>query len=180
MYFWSDPHFWHKRVIESCKRPFTSVEEMNEALIINYNSLVKPSDDCYWLGDMFFCGVMKMKDILVRLNGRKHWVIGNHDFHLNAKRFAEFGCEWMRPSHQLVVDNRKINLCHFPYRGGGDKPEYPEERYHSARLDNDGSLLVHGHVHCAWKTKGNMVNAGVDVWDYKPVHIDQILDSLKA
>ena len=48
LFFTSDTHFFHGRIIELCNRPFHSVEEMNEALITNWNRVV-PRDgvvDC--------------------------------------------------------------------------------------------------------------------------------------
>ena len=41
-------------------------------------------------------------------------------------------------------------------------------------------LLLCGHVHDAWRVlDGKAVNVGVDVWDYRPVTLDEILLALK-
>ena len=70
-WFTSDLHFGHKNIIKYANRPFANVEEMNAALIKNWNELVKPEDYVYVLGDVSF---MRMKDtlnILQQLNGKK-------------------------------------------------------------------------------------------------------------
>ena len=51
LYFTSDHHFWHTNIIQYCNRPFVSIEEMNEVLIQNWNDLVLPEDEVYYLGD---------------------------------------------------------------------------------------------------------------------------------
>ena len=53
LYFSSDHHFFHANVIRYCNRPFGSVQEMNEALILNWNKTVTNDDIVYHLGD--FC-----------------------------------------------------------------------------------------------------------------------------
>ena len=44
IYVTSDTHFNHKNIIEYCNRPYSSVEEMNKAIIDNWNSVVKDED----------------------------------------------------------------------------------------------------------------------------------------
>ena len=51
-FFTSDTHFGHNNIIEYCKRPYTSVEEMDAALEKNWNEVVKPDDLVYHLGDL--------------------------------------------------------------------------------------------------------------------------------
>lgn len=49
IYFIADTHFDHANIIRFCNRPFTSVEEMNETLIVNWNRKVHGNDTVYIL-----------------------------------------------------------------------------------------------------------------------------------
>ena len=54
IYFTSDLHLGHKNIIRLSKRPFISVEEMDEEIIRRFNSLVTENDTVYDLGDTYF------------------------------------------------------------------------------------------------------------------------------
>lgn len=82
-WFISDTHFGHANILTFKDnegkpiRPFISVEDMDETMVENWNSLIKPKDRVYHLGDV----VMNRRclAILERLNGRKVLIKGNHD-----------------------------------------------------------------------------------------------------
>ena len=74
-----DCHFGHRNIIKYCNRPFKDVEDMNEQLIKNWNSVVGKNDTVYVVGDFALCGKQKIIEIGQRLNGRKRLVLGNHD-----------------------------------------------------------------------------------------------------
>lgn len=78
LFFVSDTHFFHKNIIDFCNRPFSSVEEMNEAIINNWNNVVSPNDYVFHLGDFCFGGSPAWDKCLDSLNGRKFLVLGNH------------------------------------------------------------------------------------------------------
>ena len=51
-WFTADTHLGHRRILEYCKRPFSCVEEMDEVIVENINSLVKPNDMLIHLGSI--------------------------------------------------------------------------------------------------------------------------------
>lgn len=169
IWFTADTHFWHKRVIEYCERPWSSVEAMNEGLIDRWNEVVKPDDTVYVLGDFAFCGTTEIKRISSRLIGKKHIVLGNHDWKYPRRRWLEFGFYSAELSHQ----NALFSMSHFPYKGSGDHTA--ENRFELNRLEDDGKWLLHGHIHRLWRIKGKMLNVGVDRNNYYPISIDEIL-----
>jgi len=187
MFFTADLHFGHARIIELCNRPFESTEEMDEALIANWNAVVGDPDDLVWvLGDYALGKRQHALTYLDRLNGRKILVIGNHDAcDLMStdgwKKVAEYqaaGFEtvlpWARiklPPLEEGVAGRKVLLSHFPYDGDS----HGADRHTQARLRDLGDVIVHGHVHDEFKVRRSAVsgavqiNVGVDRWDYAPV-----------
>ena len=82
LFFTSDTHFGHERIIQYCNRPFKDAAEMNEALIRNWNAVVPPDGTVFHLGD-FAMGMDQDRTvgILSRLNGTIYLVAGNHDRH---------------------------------------------------------------------------------------------------
>lgn len=79
VFFTSDTHFGHERIITLSDRPFKDVTDMNEALVRNWNAVVGPDDHVYHLGDVALGGIEHSMAYLSRLNGRKTLVTGNHD-----------------------------------------------------------------------------------------------------
>lgn len=79
----SDTHFGHHGVTKFLRddgsklRPWDTIEEMDEALVENWNKVVRPQDKVYHLGDV----VINRRAIptLGRLNGEKILIKGNHD-----------------------------------------------------------------------------------------------------
>ena len=71
----SDTHFGHANILTFLKsdgtklRPWDAVEEMDAALIKNWNDVVKPHDKIYHLGDIAIN--KKSLDVLAQLNGDK-------------------------------------------------------------------------------------------------------------
>lgn len=79
IYFTSDLHLGHANIINHCKRPFSSVDEMDERLISMWNARVQPNDTVYILGDLIFRSAAAPESYLSRLRGKKHLILGNHD-----------------------------------------------------------------------------------------------------
>ena len=54
IWFSADYHFSHKNIIEYTNRPFSDITEMDNTIVENHNSVVKPNDHVYFLGDFSF------------------------------------------------------------------------------------------------------------------------------
>src|SRR5258708_2547100 len=110
IFYTSDSHFDHQRIIEYSLRPFEDVEEMNECLIDMWNEVVKPSDHVWHLGDLTMhrkIHTIKYR-ILDRLNGHKRLILGNHDMD-SIENYLEW-FEKIKACH--VHDN--ILFTHIP------------------------------------------------------------------
>jgi calcineurin-like phosphoesterase family protein len=179
IYFTADTHFCHSNIIGSCERPFDNVVEMNRAMISNWNSYVTDRDDVYILGDFLYKGTGKeANDILAKLKGRKYLVKGNHEKYLDDPKFNCEAFQWVKDYHVLKLEGgTMIILFHYPVLS-----------WHSS---HHGSILLYGHVHNSGlkhpdfgeklKLLGpNAINVGVDVNDFYPVSIKQILDKVKG
>lgn len=190
IFFSSDHHFFHNNVIRYCDRPYDSVEEMNEDLVKRWNSVVKPEDEVYYLGD-FSLAFRAVEIFTHRLNGVKYLIPGNHDFchtfHKKSRKpigYANWSQKYrdngwtVLPERDMRLKINEINfqLCHLPYAPKWEeKDKYARWRPIPAY---DDEILLCGHVHEKWKTLDNMINVGCDVWDYTPVSINQILKEL--
>lgn len=185
LYFTSDHHFWHANIIEYCKRPFESVEEMNRSMVQSWNDIVTPDDEVYYLGD-FSMAARSVEIFTPLLNGIKYLVPGNHDFchsYHKRSRKPEALAKWIKQYEQwgwIVLPEQtnisiqeigEVQLCHHPYSDADSE----KDKYAAWRPKDNGNWLLCGHVHDKWKTKGKIINVGVDVWDFKPVSIPEIL-----
>ena len=79
-YYISDMHFGHANVIKHDERPFEDVEAMDCAMIERWNGVVDEDDDVYVVGDFCYRSGKTADWYLARLKGRKHLVVGNHDW----------------------------------------------------------------------------------------------------
>lgn len=183
IYFTSDQHYWHANVIKYCNRPYADMQEMNEALVKNWNDIVKPEDTVYCLGD-FSLAFRPVETITPRLMGTKYLVPGNHDFchsYNKKSRNPERKAEWVKKyenngwivlPEQTTLDipgAATVQLCHHPYVF-----DRFDDKYERWRPKDDGRWLLCGHVHEKWKLGNRMINVGVDQWDFKPVSIEEI------
>lgn len=174
-WFTSDLHFGHKNIIQYCNRPWKTVEDMNEGLIENWNSVVSPADTVYFLGDFFFMGKQRAIDIVNRLNGAIYWIVGNHDKeHVKKKevlsrfegidKLKNIRIKCIREVNGGYVEfDKKIVLCHFPllvWEGIGA-----------------GSWHLHGHSHGSLRSSdcNRRMDVGVDCHPkHHPFSLDEV------
>ena len=166
-YFTSDWHIFHKNIIKYCDRPFASEKQMRNVLINNYNQIVRKDDSCFFLGDMAMLGTSQwehLKGIVQSLNGDKHLIFGNHD-EFKWQRYVDIGFTTVHSALWLEEDGLPIVLAHDP------------SVYCTLAPD---TVLIHGHIHTLYKSipSRKVINVGVDMWDFKPVNIEQIRKEL--
>lgn len=151
IYFTADQHFGHANVIKLCNRPFDNVQEMDNAIISYWNETVKRNDTIYVLGDFAW---KRGQEYAKKLNGNKIFLIGDHDKQMTGERL-------------MIVKLQDVwfTLCHWPL--------------YSWNKQYYGAINLHGHNHNnPIEPKKNRINVGVDVWNFRPVSIDEILSKV--
>lgn len=119
-YIISDQHFHHYNICSFDGRPFSDIEEMNQALIDNWNSVVRDGDTVYVLGDMFYRAASdKVFNVLDRLKGDIIYIFGNHERPIirNEKVVKEYLKEthdYLDIPHTYEGDDYRIVLSHYP------------------------------------------------------------------
>jgi calcineurin-like phosphoesterase family protein len=174
-WFTSDLHLGHANIINYCERPFTSVQQMNEALIDRWNAVVSPTDTVWVLGDMALGVIDDSLPLVQRLAGRTLLLAGNHDRCWAGhgpkgqrweQRYLDAGFDEIHHGViSLTVGGHHVIACHFPYRGDSSETD----RYVDERPVDRGEWLLHGHVHERWRQRERMINVGVDAWNNAPV-----------
>lgn len=173
----SDHHFGHARISELAGRPFSSVDEMDAALIEGWNSVVPSNAVVLHLGDVALGPISDSIALTAQLNGRRLLVPGNHDRVSSAtqsrkaiERFAPIyeAAGWVILP-EIVEGTRRghrLMASHYPYRG--DSQEI--DRHSKHRPIDVGIPLLHGHTHSRdHGPDGNQFHVGVDAFDFRPV-----------
>lgn len=176
IFFTSDTHFCHANIIKLCGRPFSDAEEMNEALIKNWNSTVGPNDIIYHLGDFCFAGSAEWHSILGRLNGRIHLVIGNHD-EKNLRQGYEKLFESIVPQAKLFIEGYNVYLNHYPFMCYPGYKPYTIQLFghiHSSHSKFDGLDAV-----IAKKSlQPSQYDVGVDWNNYAPISWREVIEKI--
>ena len=156
--FTADTHWGHAGIIAQCGRPFSSVEDMDEAMIAGWNAVVRPIDTVHHLGDIAHKATpARAKAIFDRLNGRKFLIVGNHDDAVTK------ALKWAGPPMQMTeptVEGRRLVLFHYAMRA------WPGQ--------HRGVIQLYGHSHGRLPGTDRSLDVGVDAWGFVPVTIQQI------
>lgn len=170
IWFISDSHFHHANILKFTDdggkliRPgFQDVSHMNEHMIEKWNSVVKPGDKVYHLGDFSFKN--DIKDIVTRLNGRKRLILGNHDDLVAGKHYLYF----QKIHAWRIFKEHNFVATHVPLNAGSFRKV---------------EFNVHGHTHInfvkdekeQWDKR--YFNVSVEQLDYTPIHIEELTKRL--
>lgn len=176
IWFTSDTHFCHNQGFLYEPRGFTNVNDMNEAIIENWNKLVKPHDIVYHLGDTMLNDNEKGIECFKRLNGEIFLIWGNHDTENRTNALFE-AClhKMMGGWYAFTIKHGKqsIYLSHYPTLTAN----YDDKHF------NRHVINLHGHTHqrTNWLHTENpfMYHVGLDSHNNTPVHIDEIMTDIR-
>ena len=162
----SDTHYNHEKIITftdlngNRTRNFDTVEQMNECILERWNSVVKPGDIVYNLGDVFFGDKEKFKTDWPKFNGTKRLIVGNHDDipFLSGGSFFKKVLMWrIFTEHGIMFSHVPLHISSL-YRGTNSAPLYN----------------VHGHIHTMPSPEGPYKCVCVEQTDYTPVNIEDL------
>jgi calcineurin-like phosphoesterase family protein len=171
IYVSSDPHFCHKRILEFTGDDgklirgdkFKSIEEHDEYIVSQHNSVVGKEDLWYCLGDVYFNDQKRATELLARMNGTKRLILGNHDdgkdkvLQLHFQKilvwrvFKEFNCV----------------LTHIPL--------------HETSINEKVQYNIHGHIHQNLSPTDKHINLSMEALDdYKPILLEELMGDIAA
>lgn len=178
VWFISDTHFGHKRIIQYCNRPWNhgkdengeiiatdeDVIAMDNEIIRRWNSVVKPDDIVWHLGDFALGGKQVAERVFPQLNGKINLVMGNHD---HWKIDWYYGLGFNRVYDRNVIIHDFVILTHTPLMF----------------LNNNCPFFqIFGHVHdsTAYQTwTKNSCCVCVERHDYAPVSWKRIMQKYR-
>lgn len=158
MYFTSDLHLGHKKMLEV--RPFDTMEQHDDHFI-NELKKINPKSEIWILGDIA-CGQEDYAlERLSEVPAKMHLVSGNHDsvwpYHRNAhnkqKNFLE-----------VFESVSYMARVHF----GGRKVFLHHDWIGKIMPTSDDTAILHGHTHSSDRWTGyNTINMCPEAWDYR-------------
>lgn len=176
VFFISDLHLFHKNVIKFDNRPFydaygyPDVNAMHKTIIKNWNDTVRDTDTVFCLGDFCFGKWEWAKSIVDVLNGKIHFIMGNHDDYKHIKKIGRF--ESINDYVDLNLNGDKdIKNLHFVLM------HYP---ILSWNRQSHGSYMIHGHTHMSLSYKDfhknkRIFDVGCNGWNYTPVSYGELI-----
>lgn len=192
IHFTSDHHWFHSNILKFTDRQYKTLEEMHEDLIKKWNSVVKPNDIVYILGDNFWntASASDCLNLNNKLRGKKWIVRGNHD-KITLSQALDRGYTMMVEQAVVKIGKYQVRLSHYPYKYGFWKSLWSNLKYvlkhkrlpdlnrYNKNTKDDGMWLLHGHTHSENQVNGKQIHVGVDAWNGYPVSSNKILDIIQ-
>ena len=174
IFFTSDTHFSHNQSFIYESRGFTSIDEMNEAIVERWNSIVNKEDIVYHLGDVLM-GNYDVS-ILKRLNGHINLIQGNHDSTRKISDIYASGkvTNVIQTSELLKFGKLSLFCCHYPVLTANF-----DDKHFSQHI-----ISLHGHTHQTsnWLFPENpfIYHVGLDSHNCYPVNLDEIITDVRS
>ena len=176
IWFTSDTHwhFGHNKKFLWEPRGFNSIEEHDRKIIENWNSVVKPEDEIYLLGDVMLNDNEHGLECINCLNGKIHIILGNHDGDSKIELYRK--CKnIVSIEYATKIKYKKIYffLCHYKVQTAN----YDDQLSWAKHI-----VSLHGHTHSKEKfEEGNpyQYNVSLDANNNIPISIDEIIENIK-
>lgn len=176
VWFTSDLHFCHNKDFLYGPRGFENVEQMNRAIIENWNSVVDNYDEVYILGDLMLNDNERAIHYINQLKGYLHIICGNHDTDARRAMYESlYNVVEVVDAKVVKVDGYRFFLCHYPVLCANyDDKEKPLSR----KL-----ISLCGHSHTKDKfadwNKGLIYHVELDAHNCFPVGSAQIISDIR-
>lgn len=164
----SDQHFYHDKIISDQfrnRRPFATIKEHNDFIVVKHNSVVTPDDTSILLGDVIMNTqdntlMPWLQETVGKLNGKLIIVPGNHCSATKIKAYMHFAkvVSYIEVGHDLL-------FSHIPV--------------HVSQVENRFKANIHGHVHADTLPDTRYFNVSLEAIDYTPVSMAQIKATLR-
>lgn len=165
VWFTSDTHFGHKNVLIYDNRNFKDIFVHDNTIIDNWNSVVDVDDYVFFLGDFSLANKQYSESILLRLNGIKHFIKGNHDKNPDIKLFKKHGTFLGEQKTIEITKKHTIIINHFSMQSW--------DRKHL------GTWHLFGHDHSGnLKPIGKSMNVATHLNNYYPISFEQVKSKL--
>ena len=134
-FYIADTHLGHANIIKHSHRDtlygLNTLEQMDRAIIKNWNEVVGEDDEVFIVGDLIYKSKSPI-DYLKQLKGHKHLIMGNHDSFAKSPVACRY-FDSIQDIKMITDNNRQVVLFHYPM---AEWPGY----YRS-------SILLFGHIH---------------------------------
>ena len=149
--------------IKKYGRDFEHVDDMTDALINNWNTVVTKDDTVYHLGN-FAHDPKTAQDAMLRLNGKIHFCLGEHDEAiemLDSKNMLRPGCKIIKC---IETDNvNKVSLSYYPL---GAWPGKTKKWF---------SIIGYPAKSCKSDPKKRIINVSTDLWSHRPQELSKVV-----
>lgn len=183
-------NFYHANIIKYCNRPWLEegdldddgrwvsdeiknlrAEQMTEAMIENWNGVVRPKDRVYHVGDFALVRGPRSKDLVSqlvkRLNGQIHLILGNHDeeWLRQIRGFAWVGHQYQ--GKMVKIGDQRIFLFHTACR-------IWDRSHHGA-----WHFYGHSHSRLPEDLRSLSFDIGVDARNFTPLASEQAKEEME-
>ena len=182
-YFSADLHLGHDKLSIYGERGFTTVKEMNEAIVNNFNKRIGPEDNLYILGDVVAGEVEEGIRYLSRLNGKKYIIIGNHDKEEKLEKYKTIpGVTVLGFGYNYIYNKKKkFFLSHYPCCTENFSVEEQDGKKVFTKPLSKLTINLSGHTHSKelWDDRTLSYNVAVDAHNMYPVSIEEIVEDCR-